>query len=493
LHREVLSLLHHHEQAGDTIEDLPGEVATEMLEQAPNQLIPEQRIDHYQIVSLLGVGGMGEVYLAKDDTLRRQVALKLLPLRFTQDPFRVRRFEKEARAASGLNHPNIVTIHQIGEVDGTHFIVTEFIEGRTLRHRMVDGPMSIMEALHIAIQVASALDTAHAAGIVHRDIKPENIMLRPDGLVKVLDFGLAKLAEDDEPAMNSNAFGLSATRTGVGMVMGSVQYMSPEQAQGQRMDASTDTFSLGVVLFEMVTGHAPFTGATIADTLAAILQNAPHPLKQYQSAAPPELERILGNALAKQPGARYATTGHMYRDLTALDQQLKLQAKLGEVLPNLMNRRRAIWLGGTAVAATALSGLVAWKLWPEAATQTLAVLPLAYSGNGRSAEAIAAFISATLIDDLKPMPSLKVTEHSAVSGLMPDKVDLRAVGTQLGVSYLLTGRVTVDEESVSIEAKLVNAATGEVPWESTYAPVPLGDAYRTHEKITSDVIDQPIF
>src|SRR5580765_2050278 len=240
LHREVLSLLHHHEQAGDTIEDLPGVVATEMLEQAPNQLIPEQRIDHYQIVSLLGAGGMGEVYLAKDDTLRRQVALKLLPLRFPQDPFRVRRFEKEARAASGLNHPNIVTIHQIGEVDGTHFIVTEFIEGRTLRRRMMVGRMSPAEALDVAMQVASALESAHAAGIIHRDIKPENIMLRPDGLVKVLDFGLAKLNERADPEQRDAEAATSfLVQTEPGLVMGTAAYMSPEQARGIEVDART--------------------------------------------------------------------------------------------------------------------------------------------------------------------------------------------------------------------------------------------------------------
>ena len=277
---EVKSLLDHHKQATNTIEGLPGEVAAEMLDSDSYRRFPGQRVGLYQIVRFLGAGGMGEVYLAKDESLGRQVALKLLPERFTQYLNRVHRFEKEARAASGLNHPNIVTIHQIGEVDGTHFMVTEFIEGQTLRRRLMDGPMSLMEALDIAIQVASALEAAHAAGIVHRDIKPENIMLRPDGLVKVLDFGLAKLAEREESRTNVRDPFAAELATHSGVVMGTAQYMSPEQACGQKMDSRTDTFSLGVVLYEMVTGHAPFTGATITAVLAAVVKEEPLPLAQ---------------------------------------------------------------------------------------------------------------------------------------------------------------------------------------------------------------------
>ena len=221
------------------------------------------RFDRYEILSPLGKGGMGEVYLAQDTRLKRKVALKLLPASFTQNAERLRRFEQEAYAASALNHPNIITIYEIGESGEFHFIATEFIEGNTLRQQMADTRMNLREALEIAVQIASALAAAHAAGIVHRDIKPENIMLRPDGLVKVLDFGLAKLTESQALANDTDAVTVAASNTEPGVVMGTVRYMSPEQTRGLKVDGRSDIFSLGVVLYELVTGRAPFEGATI--------------------------------------------------------------------------------------------------------------------------------------------------------------------------------------------------------------------------------------
>src|SRR5215475_8664421 len=237
---------------------------------------------HYRIDSLLGTGGMGQVYLAEDSRLGRMVALKLLPAEFTKNEFRLRRFKLEARAASALNHPNIFTIYEVAEIDGRHLIATEFVDGDTLRQRINDRSLSIAECLDIAIQVASALAAAHQAGIIHRDIKPENIMLRKDGLVKVLDFGLAKLAEgqhcladvkrhdDLEPAPAvSRGEGLN---TNVGLLMGTVPYMSPEQLRGVELDARTDLFSLGVLIFEMVNGHSPFRGKTIDELRHSIVE-----------------------------------------------------------------------------------------------------------------------------------------------------------------------------------------------------------------------------
>src|SRR5690349_10781198 len=273
-------------------------------------------LTRYRILDKLGAGGMGEVYLAEDTRLHRRVALKFLPTQFTSDATRVRRFEKEARAASALNHPNILTIHEIGEAEGAHFIATEFVEGATLRRRMTLGPMSVMESLEVATQVAAALQAAHTIGVIHRDIKPENLMLRHDGYVKVLDFGLAKFmesksADESEPTEQM-------TQTEPGLAMGTTPYMSPEQTRGLKVDARTDIWSLGVVLYEMVTGHLPFPGETRSDVMAAILKSEPTPLATHAPHAPAELQRIVTRMLTKDGNERYQSAADLLVDLKAL-------------------------------------------------------------------------------------------------------------------------------------------------------------------------------
>src|SRR2546425_120949 len=258
LRREVESLLAYKTRAENFIESPALEAAAEMLADEQAVSAVGQRIGPYQVLSLIGAGGMGEVYLARDSRLGRKVALKLLPKEFTQSSDRVRRFEREARAVSALNHPNILTIHEIGQLEDTHYIATEFIDGETLRRQMARGRVPLREALDVACQVAGALAAAHDAGIVHRDIKPENIMVRPDRLVKVLDLGLAKLTEAQAPSANTEAPTVAEVKTETGVVMGTVSYMSPEQARGLKLDARTDLFSLGVVMYEMVAGRAPF-------------------------------------------------------------------------------------------------------------------------------------------------------------------------------------------------------------------------------------------
>ncbi len=280
-----------------------------------------QTISHYRILSKLGAGGMGEVFLAEDERLGRKLALKILPEEFTQDADRVRRFEQEARAASGLNHPNIITIYEIGklttEAGALHFIATEFIEGETLRRRMSARKLKLDEAIEIAIQCLNALNTAHKAGIVHRDIKPENIMLRPDGYVKILDFGLAKLTEKSpqESGGDQEAPTKSLFETQPGMVMGTVAYMSPEQARGQRVDGRTDIFSLGVVLYEMVSTRRPFNGPTTSDMIAALLVSEPARLSQHLPNVPVELESVVTRMLAKDRDARYPAAQDALNDL----------------------------------------------------------------------------------------------------------------------------------------------------------------------------------
>src|SRR5436305_6981858 len=269
-------------------------------------------IGRYEIRSPIGAGGMGEVYLAHDAQLDRPVALKLLPANVTRDEDRLRRFQQEARATSALNHPNILTIYEIGEADSTHFIATEFIDGATLRDRLTRAPMNVDEVLDVSLQVASALSAAHEAGLLHRDIKPENIMIRKDGYVKVLDFGLAKLTEQ---RVNTGPNALTLADTGPGIVIGTVTYMSPEQARGLKVDQRTDIFSFGVVLYEMLSGRAPFGGPTPSDVIVSLLDREPQPLAHLQSHTSPELQRIVSQALMKNREERYQSVLDLSADL----------------------------------------------------------------------------------------------------------------------------------------------------------------------------------
>ena len=285
-------------------------------------------ISHYHIFSKLGQGGMGEVYLAEDTKLDRKVALKLLPDSVASDQERMRRFVQEAKSASALNHPNIITIYEIGEIDSRHFIATEFIDGETLRKRMRHGHLKLIELLEIAIQTTGALAAAHAAGIIHRDIKPENIMVRHDGYVKVLDFGLAKLTEPQGFTADTEAPTKALVDTGAGIVLGTLVYMSPEQAKGQRVDGRTDLWSLGAVIYEMVTGHAPFEAGTPSEVLGLILNKEPALLARYDREAPAELERIVSKALTKDLEERYQTAKDILVDLKRLKRQIDLESEI---------------------------------------------------------------------------------------------------------------------------------------------------------------------
>src|SRR5437667_5985155 len=290
-------------------------------------LLAGTRLGRYEIRSQIGAGGMGDVYLAQDTTLDRKVALKILPEKVAANERRMLRFVQEAKAASALNHPNIITIHEIGTEPGAHFIATEFIDGETLRHHMAPAPLMITEAIEIALQVASALSSAHAAGIIHRDVKPENIMLRRDGIVKVLDFGLAKLTERwraDE--VDRDAATRAMVQTEPGTVMGTTAYMSPEQARGAEVDTRTDVWSLGVVLYEMVTGKEPFKSETASDTNAAILKTEPPTLSQLVPDIPGELERIVRKALQKDREERYQGVKDLLLDLKSLRRELDIGA-----------------------------------------------------------------------------------------------------------------------------------------------------------------------
>jgi serine/threonine protein kinase len=287
-----------------------------------------KRLGRYEVRSLLGVGGMGEVYLAHDSQLRRPVALKVLPPNLTLDEERLRRFQQEALAASALNHPNILTIHEIGSAGDTDFIVTEFIDGTSLRELMAKQPMSMGQILDICSQIASALAAAHAAGIVHRDIKPENVMIRRDGFVKVLDFGLAKLTEVRGLHSDSEAATVQVVQTDPGKVMGTAKYMSPEQARGLEVNEQTDIWSLGVLLYELAAGRVPFEGQTGSDVLASILKTEPVPLKRHSPDVPTELQRIVRKALRKDPEERYQLAKELGLDLKNLRRELELNVEI---------------------------------------------------------------------------------------------------------------------------------------------------------------------
>jgi serine/threonine protein kinase/tetratricopeptide (TPR) repeat protein len=299
------------------------------------------KISHYRILEKLGAGGMGQVYLAEDMKLGRKVALKILSQEFTTNRDRLNRFEQEACAASALNHPNILTIHEVGEADGTHFIATEYIDGKTLRRHMAGSPLEAREILDIAVQVAGALEEAHAAGIVHRDIKPDNVMIRRNGHVKVLDFGLAKLTESstDRSSSDAEASTRVLVQTDAGVVMGTSHYMSPEQTRGKPVDGRSDIWSLGVVMYEMVAGRIPFEGETSTDVIVAITQKEAPPLARFAPNVPAELDWIITKALRKDKDERYQTIKELLTDLRRLKQKLEFEAELERsVAPDSVTR-----------------------------------------------------------------------------------------------------------------------------------------------------------
>ncbi len=315
---EVRSLLSFEEQAQESFRELPPEFVAAAL--CYNASLVGRRIGNYLVHSLLGRGGMGEVYLAEDTVLGRKVALKVLPKEFINDEQRLQRFKQEARTASGLKHRNIITIYSVGQEEDVYFIATEYVPGSTLRQRLTNsGRLEVREALDVAVQIASALEAAHREGIVHRDVKPENIILEPDGTAKLLDFGIAKLTEN----LTTQATGTELPKTEQGMILGTPAYMSPEQARHQPLDHRSDLFSLGVVLYEMMTGKVPFDGDTPYDQQAAVLATEPTPIGEHLGSVPPVLQWVIRKVLTKELGLRYQTATDLLIDLQLLEQSLE--------------------------------------------------------------------------------------------------------------------------------------------------------------------------
>jgi len=476
------------------------------------------KIGRYEIQSELGSGGMGVVYLAVDTRLNRKIALKLLPADLTDNKDRLHRFEQEARAASALNHPNILTIHEIGTDNGTHFIATEFVEGETLRALiMMDAPMRPAQALDLAIQVATALSAAHAAGIVHRDIKPENVMRRDDGFVKVLDFGLAKLVETEkDSAADPNAPTQRVYLTNPGVVMGTAKYMSPEQASGKPVDARTDIWSLGVILYEMLTGKHPFEGEMQTQVIARVLEREPEPLATRAPGSPPELQRIVSKMLAKDRAARYPNVRELLQDLKALKQDLEFDARLGRTgassgamaaatsgektvsapeepsrtaagdstssgeaartfstvsapIRRLKSNRLALIFGLVVVAGLALGLWLYWRAQSrEAAIDSIAVLPFVNQNGDPEMEYLSDGLTESTINSLAQLPNMRVIARSSVFRYKGKEIDPVQVARELGVRAVFTGRITERADHLVISVELVDARLDKQLWGETY-------------------------
>ena len=473
-------------------------------------------LSHYRIVSKLGAGGMGEVYLAQDTKLDRKVAIKFLHEAFSKDADKLNRFIQEAKAASALNHPNILTVYEIGEVDGKNYIATELIDGQTLREHLAQKePLQLNQILKIGVQVSEALSAAHQAGIIHRDIKPENIMLRKDGYAKVLDFGLAKLSEASvESATSSEDATRAFVKTNPGMVMGTVSYMSPEQARGKETDARTDLWSLGVVLYEMLAGKVPFTGETVNHTIVSILEKEPLLLENV----PAELQRIIRKSMTKDVDMRYQSARDLLIDLKNLRRDLDIQGELERsIIPNrgpatasLENETQMYASGAVAatksgqVAATQsvtttsssleyavtqakshklATSIVVMLLFGVIATagyfafinrgdtkqiSSIAVMPFINESGNADVEYLSDGMTETLIKSLSQLPNLAVKSRSTVFYYKGKETSPKKIGEELGVQAVLLGRVGGRGEDLKLSLELVNTQTQDVIWSEQY-------------------------
>jgi serine/threonine-protein kinase len=416
---------------------------------------------------------MGEVFLAEDSRLNRRVALKILRADLANDAERMRRFVQEAKSASALNHPNILTIYEVGEINQTHFIATEYIEGETLRERMRRKALTLRETLDVALQVAAALNAAHSTGIIHRDIKPENVMLREDGYVKVLDFGLAKLVE--QPLPDPQAETLMHARTQPGMIMGTVAYMSPEQARGLAVDVRTDIFSLGVLLYEMFCGRKPFTGETISHTIVAIIEKEPPPLRQTGEIIPAEFERIIEKTLAKNPRDRYQTTKDLLADLKMLRNRLEFEAELERS-------------SSSGIKPAVQTQIIKAETTTKTETRnSIAVLPLSNMSADAENEYFCDGLAEELRNALAKIEDLKVAARTSAFSFKGKNVEASQIGNALNVKTILDGSVRKSGNRVRITVQLVNALDGYHLWSERYDRE-MKDIFEVQDEITLAVV-----
>lgn len=505
-------------------------VAAELLARNVRPSLQGKTIGHYQIISLLGIGGMGEVYLAQDTRLGRRVALKVLAPQLREQQEQLRRLEQEARAASALNHPNILTIYETGEADNVHFIAAEYVGGESLRESIGRGVFAVPQALDIAIQIVAALEAAHRAGIVHRDVKPENIILRKDGLIKLLDFGIAKLSQTTIEPLDEDAQTQQVMRTSPGVVVGTVSYMSPEQVRGQTVDTRTDEWSFGVTLYEMLTGLLPFEGETLSDNIAEILKTEPEPPTQLNAEIPSELQRIILKTLRKDPEERYQNIKSLLIDLRDLREVLEVQSKVqrtrtrdgsdlssmrsetsqaqmqssstratfveepstvSQPVKGIETHRRRIFLGLTISVVVGLVALNfgyqrAFNGTNTAAINSVAVMPFVNQNGTASSEYLEDGLTDSLIISLSRLPQLRVMARATMFRYKGRAVDPQTVGKEVGVRAVLAGTILQQGDSLTIDAELVNVVDGARLWGERYSRRS-GDLLATQQEIAREI------
>jgi serine/threonine-protein kinase len=503
---EVKSLLASSDNSEGFLEQPAVAAVADLIHSQANRLKPGTRLSHYEVIRQINSGGMGEVYLAQDQKLDRRVAIKILNQRFSEDGSSLQRFTREAKAASALNHPNILVIHEIGASEGLHYIVSEFIEGRTLREVLGKKTLQLSEVLEISLQVAGALAAAHGARLVHRDIKPENLMVRPDGYVKILDFGLAKLVErQGQSVLGLEESTVIKNQTAKGVILGTVNYMSPEQAKGEQVDEQTDIFSLGVVLYEMIAGRTPFAADSISETFANLVNAAPPPLARFAANVPDELARIVSKMLRKKKDERYQTMKEVAVDLKGLKESLTWDEKL-ETLRRADDQRATAQLlardSNKAAGATqsravqrwprlrigvALIGLVGLltagiiggvKFLRPAAVDTgktagtpirsIAVLPLANLSGDPAQEYFADGMTEAVITELGKIDQLRVISRQSIMQYKAARKTTPEIARELNVDAVVQGSVLRADDRVRITAQLIRAQNDEHLWSESY-------------------------
>ncbi|HEX8399122.1 MAG TPA: protein kinase [Pyrinomonadaceae bacterium] len=456
-----------------------------------------ENLGHYKVQSVIGAGGMGEIYRARDTRLRRDVALKILPENLIQSDSAIERFMREAHAASALNHPNILTIFDIGEHDNIHFIATEFVEGQTLRQKMQKTSVSLAETLDIAVQVANALVAAHEAGIVHRDVKPENIMIRSDGYVKVLDFGIAKLVEMrnaeaenlmQSPHKNPQSEIRIPHSTIPGMIIGTASYMSPEQARGLTVDGRSDIFSLGVMIYETIAGRLPFSGATVSDIIAAILKVDPKPISDFVKNAPSDLELIVAKSLEKDLEKRYQAMTDFMSDLKRIRQRLEFEIELQRIHDSNegLSVTTKILPSEHPTQILSKTRISTRKTRTRKAIDSLAVLPFVNGDAGAETEYLSDGITECIINSLSKLPKLRVVPRSTVFRYKGRETDLQEIGRELGVRAIFAGRIVKIGDSIVVRTELVDVANEAQIWGDQYRRE-MGDIFTLLDDIAEDI------
>ncbi len=516
LKKEINSLLSFESISGHFLDETPDAVAAEMFTDArPPESLIGRRLGHYSIVKILGIGGMGEVYLAEDTRLGRKVALKLLPDLFAGDRERLTRFTLEARSASTLNHPSIITIHEIDEADGVHFMATEFIDGQTLKVVLGQAPMNLGMALDIGIQVASALAAAHSAGIVHRDIKPDNIMLRPDGLVKILDFGVAKFAETelaktDPPEIRER----NSADTLPGMIIGTAEYMSPEQARGVSVDHRSDIFSFGVLMYEILTGIKPFVGKNSMDTIGAVLHKEAEPIGQLAPELPASVAAIVDKCLSKSAEHRPQQikevlevlrrakrqldhdSGEAGSDESHTTQKIVLQAEPTFIETKPFGMFRGIRGKAVLLAVTTFSlvlafiGYYAYYSSPaEKQITSIAVMPFVNQSGDVAVDFLSDGVTENLISSLSTIPGLSVKARSTVFTFKGKQLSPKAIGQELNVDAVVFGTLVQKGDDIRIAVELVDTSTQNILWTQSYSRK-LPDLVPLQREVARDISDQ---